>query len=135
MAKITIGQGPTDDTSDVPVEEQIERNIADLRVPTKVRERDGDGPATGDPDVQPGAVGASGVAESPDEAPGADGGDREPGAHSVVVPEYDPAKYNVAEVNAYLESLSSDSSQEAEDEYDRVIEAERAGKKRSGILE
>jgi hypothetical protein len=45
--------------------------------------------------------------------------------------EYDPADYTVAEVNAYLEQCAAEDNSA---EFDRVIEAERRGKYRIGII-
>lgn len=44
---------------------------------------------------------------------------------------YDPADYTVTEVNAYLDQCLAEDNRA---EYDRVIEAERRGKYRIGII-
>ncbi|MFF0512432.1 hypothetical protein [Streptomyces sp. NPDC004250] len=47
--------------------------------------------------------------------------------------EYDPAKYNQDDVLAYLDSLA-DKDSDSQAEFDRIIAAERSGKKRKAIL-
>ncbi|WP_404285427.1 hypothetical protein [Glutamicibacter arilaitensis] len=48
---------------------------------------------------------------------------------------FDPSKHNVGEVRAYVEGLD-DSDPEARDaEFTRVVEAEKAGKNRSSLIE
>ncbi|MFC9934584.1 hypothetical protein [Glutamicibacter sp. NPDC127525] len=48
---------------------------------------------------------------------------------------FDPSKHNVAEVRAYVDGLD-DSDPEARDaEFSRIVEAEKAGKNRSSLIE
>jgi hypothetical protein len=106
MAKITQGQGPTDKTSDVPVEEQIERNIADPNVSTKTREQDREH-----------------VVETEEFE---DGSSR---THVFEEEQFDPSEHTVPEVNEYLASVEDNES-----EYNRVWDAEVAGQNRKGIV-
>lgn len=46
---------------------------------------------------------------------------------------YDPAEHTVSEVNAYLDSLDQE-TEEGIAEFDRVLDAEKAGQNRKGIV-
>lgn len=77
--------------------------------------------------LQPGlGVVAPDVTESQNPA-GAPGPDDDEVADAVAAQAYDPADYKVEEVNAYLDTVG-------EEERERVLQAERDGKNRTGIV-
>ncbi|MFF3310486.1 hypothetical protein [Streptomyces sp. NPDC002952] len=59
--------------------------------------------------------------------------DQQPPVTVATAPEYDPSKYNQDDVLAYLDSLTNKDS-DSDAEFNRVIAAERDGKKRKAIL-
>lgn len=58
--------------------------------------------------------------------------DGEPEPESGTTP-YDPTEHTVSEVNTYLDSLDQE-TEEGIAEFDRVLDAEKAGQNRKGIV-